>query len=156
MSVHTPLPPSINCCGAQCQGGSTKICVAGAHLQPALQREPDESQMSALGQEATFVPQNLMSALPRIATVKADLRKKSCPLCSRKRTCAAHQPISASGQKRTCYQFYSIISSARCWRDTGTSRPSVFAVLRLITSSYFVGACTGISLAFSPLRMRST
>jgi len=54
--------------------------------------------MSALGQEATFAPQNLMSALPRIATVKADLRKKSCPLCSRKRTCAAQTVMSASGQ----------------------------------------------------------
>ena len=38
----------------------------------------------------------------------------------------------------------------------GTSRPSAFAVLRLITSSYLVGACTGRSAGFSPLRMRST
>jgi hypothetical protein len=30
------------------------------------------------------------------------------------------------------------------------------AVLRLMTSSYFVGACTGKSPGFSPLRMRST
>ena len=36
------------------------------------------------------------------------------------------------------------------------SRPSAFAVLRLITNSYFVGACTGRSAGFSPLRMRST
>jgi hypothetical protein len=34
--------------------------------------------------------------------------------------------------------------------------PSVFAVLRLITSSYSVGACTGRSAGFSPLRMLST
>ena len=40
-----------------------------------------------------------MSALPRIATVKADLRKKSCPLCSPKRTCAAQTVISALGPK---------------------------------------------------------
>ena len=38
----------------------------------------------------------------------------------------------------------------------GTSRPSALAVLRLITSSYLVGACTGRSAGFSPLRMRST
>jgi hypothetical protein len=38
----------------------------------------------------------------------------------------------------------------------GTSRPSAWAVLRLITSSYLVGACTGRSAGFSPLRMRST
>jgi hypothetical protein len=35
-------------------------------------------------------------------------------------------------------------------------KASVFAVLRLITSSYLVGACTGRSAGFSPLRMRST
>src|SRR5215472_17102778 len=38
----------------------------------------------------------------------------------------------------------------------GTSRPSALAVLRLITSSYLVGACTGRSAGVLPLRMRST
>src|SRR5207245_689377 len=38
----------------------------------------------------------------------------------------------------------------------GMSRPSAFAVLRLTISSYLVGACTGRSAGFSPLRMRST
>src|SRR5262249_21838637 len=51
---------------------------------------------------------------------------------------------------------HSITSSARASRVGGTSRPRAFAVLRLITSSYFVGTCTGRSAAFSPLRMRST
>jgi len=51
---------------------------------------------------------------------------------------------------------YSITSSARASSDGGTVRPSAFAVLRLITNSYLVGACTGRSAAFSPLRMRST
>ena len=51
---------------------------------------------------------------------------------------------------------YSITSSARASTEGGTVRPSAFAVLRLITSSYLVGACTGRSAAFSPLRMRST
>ena len=51
---------------------------------------------------------------------------------------------------------HSITSSARASRDGGTSRPSALAVLRLITSSYLVGACTGRSAGFSPLRMRST
>src|SRR5262245_66556085 len=36
-------------------------------------------------------------------------------------------------------------SSARASTVAGISRPSAFAVLRLITSSYFVGACTGRS-----------
>src|SRR4051812_1048795 len=51
---------------------------------------------------------------------------------------------------------HSITSSARASRVGGMSRPSAFAVLRLMTSSYFVGACTGRSAGFSPLRMRST
>src|SRR5262249_50279170 len=34
---------------------------------------------------------------------------------------------------------HSITSSARCWRNKGTSMPSAFAVLRLITSSNLVG-----------------
>ena len=38
----------------------------------------------------------------------------------------------------------------------GTVRPSALAVFRLITNSYLVGACTGRSAGFSPLRMRST
>src|SRR5262249_42913176 len=38
----------------------------------------------------------------------------------------------------------------------GTSRPMALAVLRLMTSSNSIGACTGSSAGFSPLRMRST
>jgi hypothetical protein len=34
--------------------------------------------------------------------------------------------------------------------------PSALAVFRSMTSSYIVGACTGRSAGFSPLRMRST
>jgi hypothetical protein len=51
---------------------------------------------------------------------------------------------------------HSITSSARASSVVGTSRPSALAVLRLIASSYFTGACTGRSAGFSPLRMRST
>ena len=51
---------------------------------------------------------------------------------------------------------YSITSSARASSDGGTVRPSALAVLRLMTNSYLVGACTGRSAGFSPLRMRST
>src|SRR5262245_26896450 len=51
---------------------------------------------------------------------------------------------------------HSITSSARASSDAGMSKPSALAVLRLITSSNLVGACTGRSAGFSPLRMRST
>src|SRR5262249_13365757 len=51
---------------------------------------------------------------------------------------------------------HSITSSARASSDCGTSMPRDLAVFRLITSSYCVGACTGRSAGFSPLRIRST
>ena len=51
---------------------------------------------------------------------------------------------------------YSITSSARASSVGGTSRPSVLAVLRLITSSNFVGCSTGRSAGFAPLRILST
>jgi hypothetical protein len=47
---------------------------------------------------------------------------------------------------------HSITSSARASSEGGTVRPSAFAVLRLMASSYFVGACTGRSLGFSPFK----
>jgi hypothetical protein len=50
---------------------------------------------------------------------------------------------------------HSITSSARATRVGGTSRPNALAAFRLITSSYLVGACTGRSAGFSPLRIRS-
>ena len=46
--------------------------------------------------------------------------------------------------------------AARASTVAGTSRPSALAVFRLIINSYLVGACTGRSAGFSPLRMRST
>jgi hypothetical protein len=52
--------------------------------------------------------------------------------------------------------FYSITSSARPSSVGGTSSSSAFAVLRLTTRSYLVGACTGRSAGFSPFRIRST
>src|SRR5262249_48607493 len=42
--------------------------------------------MSALGQKQTYAMQKAMSALPPIATAKADIRKRSCPLYPRKQT----------------------------------------------------------------------
>ena len=51
---------------------------------------------------------------------------------------------------------HSITSSARLSTVCGIARPSVLAAFRFTTSSYFVGACTGRSAGFSPLRIRST
>src|SRR5262249_19215757 len=51
---------------------------------------------------------------------------------------------------------HSITSSARASSVSGTVRPNAFAVLRLITRSYLVGACTGRPGPFSPPRRPST
>src|SRR5262249_18771967 len=47
-------------------------------------------QMSALGQKQTYAPHNGMSALPPIATTKADIGKPSSLHYPQKRTCAVH------------------------------------------------------------------
>jgi|GEM_PF-1022582 hypothetical protein len=91
--------------------------------------------MSALGQKQTFAVQHVMSALPPIATAKADSRKLSAQL-----------RMSAMGQKRippfilADVSTYSMISSARPINDDGTVMPSALAVLRLMISSTLV-AC---------------
>src|SRR5215469_9259318 len=51
---------------------------------------------------------------------------------------------------------HSITSSARASSEGGMVRSIAFAVFKLIMSLYSVGACTGRSAGFSPLRMRST
>src|SRR5262249_16445566 len=55
-----------------------------------------------------------------------------------------------------CAPFHSMTSSARASSVGGISRPSAFAVLRLMAVSYLVGVCTGRSAGFSPFRIRST
>jgi hypothetical protein len=52
-------------------------------------------------------------------------------------------------------QAYWITSSARDSSDGGIVRPSALAVLRLMTSSNFVGCSTGRSAGFAPLRILS-
>src|SRR4029450_8668463 len=51
---------------------------------------------------------------------------------------------------------YSTTWSARTSSVCGIVRPSAFAVLRLITSSNFVGRSTGRSAGLAPLRILST
>ena len=49
-----------------------------------------------------------------------------------------------------------ITLSTRYSTDSGIVRPICFAVLRLITSSNFIGRSTGSSVGFIPLRILST
>src|SRR5262249_34981940 len=81
-------------------------------------------------------PQKVMSALPP----KADM-------------CGATRDVRLGPKADTKF---SITSSARAISVGGTVRPSALAVLRLITSSYLVGACTGMSAGFSPFKTRLT
>ena len=53
-------------------------------------------------------------------------------------------------------QSHSITSSARASSDGGTSRPSAFAALRLMTSSNLVGCSTGRFAGDAPFRILST
>jgi hypothetical protein len=77
-------------------------------------------------------------------------------LCSLLRTHDARPCRHAADERNKFAPPHSITSSAVVSSDCGIVMPSTFAVLRLITNSYLVGACTGISAGFSPLRMRST
>jgi hypothetical protein len=72
------------------------------------------------------------------------------PRPTRLRSCCARE------ERDEVATVHSMTSSARASNWAGMSMPSAFAVLRLITSSYLFGACTGRSAGFSPLRMRST
>src|SRR5262245_28596433 len=116
--------------------------------------------MSALGHKQTYAAYNGMSALPPIATMKADIRNKSCLLYPQERTCAAHYPMSALGLKRTHAPqqkgslFDHLVGAIK--HGERTSRPSALAVFTLITSSNLVGCSTGRSAGFTPLRIRST
>ena len=59
-------------------------------------------------------------------------------------------------RRKECRGFYSITSSARASIVGGMVRPSAFAVLRLITSSNFVGCSTGMSLGLPPCKILIT
>jgi hypothetical protein len=83
--------------------------------------------MSALGQKPTCAAQNAMSALASIATAKADIRKSSCLLYPRKRTCAVQLGMSALGQKRTFRHPLDHLVGAQ-YIDGGIVRPSAVAV----------------------------
>src|SRR6266704_2301535 len=61
--------------------------------------------------------------------------------------------VPTTDMHRSKRQHYSITWSAMEITPGGTSMPSAFAVLRLITNSNLVGCTTGRSAGFSPLRI---
>ena len=83
--------------------------------------------MSALGQNADIrAAKSHVRFTPNSGHVRC---KERCPLCAN----SGHSGI------------HSITSSARESTAGGMVRPSALAVLRFITVSYLVGACTGRS-----------
>src|SRR6516162_4303015 len=78
---------------------------------------------------------HIVQRLPRPLVQKSNHRKG--PLCGR---CGRPCECRTSEQGNELTSPHSITSSARCRRNQGTSSPSAFAVLRLITSSNLTGA----------------
>jgi hypothetical protein len=75
--------------------------------------------------------------------------------CHLRARCERPRRRRAAEQRDELAPLHSITSSARASTVAGTSRPSALAVLRLIGSSYLVGACTGRSVLLA-LELRST
>ena len=74
-----------------------------------------------------------------VSTTSPDIPQ--LPTCERTSKTAAKCHLRIYGpQQNQVLHGYSITSSARARRVGGTSMPSALAVLRLITSSYLVGA----------------
>src|SRR5438067_1200401 len=110
-----------------------------------------ERKGSELGRQAnrrkfTFVPLRVLCV-----DFGLSAQRPLCPSCDRTADVAGG-PFATSRHR----DVYSITSSARADRVGGTSIPSAFAVLRLITSSNFVDRSIGRSPGLSPLRMRAT
>jgi SCO1/SenC len=80
-------------------------------------------------------------------------RKKSCPLCPRKRTCAMQLGMSAKGHKRTLRLLDHLIGSSK---KSGRDREAeCLGGLQVDDIKYFRGNCTGSSDGFAPRRMLS-
>src|ERR1700756_4000283 len=81
----------------------------------------------------------------RSSAEESDHRHRRLLRARRERPCGR----SATEQRDELAASHSITSSARARSVGGAVRPSALAVLRLMTNSYLVGACTGKSPGFS-------
>jgi hypothetical protein len=97
---------------------------------------------SQWGQPGKAQSEQILSAFPPIADME--------------RTSLNGSQVPTADVSRCSKNHYSITSSARARSVGGISRPSAFAVLRLITSSNLVGCWIGKSAGLAPLRILST
>src|SRR5262245_31944832 len=145
-------------------GALRRFGVERSRLPPALERRlialPEFGTRHRSGSNRwTGSGQVLAGPCPLWVRRRRWCTSKQCLLYPQKRTLEFSRAMSALCQKRTYAaqqkNAYSI-TSAVARIDCGMVRPSALAALRLSTVSYFVGACTGRSPGFSPLRIRST
>src|SRR5262249_49952263 len=94
----------------------------------------------------------IMWSLSRLHAGKAEAQHLVLLRAPRKR----RRSRRAAEQRDEDAPVHSISSSARSKKSRLIVSSNALAVLRLITSSNFVGVCTGKSEGFAPLRMRST
>ena len=81
-----------------------------------------------------------MSALPPLATEKADIRTRSCPLYPQKRTSAAQDAMSAKGHKRT----YAVHRPMSALLPKGTKAVAWLRGLSLLQAENVVDDVVGI------------
>jgi hypothetical protein len=114
-----------------------RIAVLSAHRIRLLHRKGPTWPTTDMGQRRSRVQHaKSLSPAPRFRPrFRCDKARTLCAI----RNCREHV------QQPTL--IYSITSSARPSSAAGAVSPSAFAVLRLITRSYLVGACTGRSAA---------
>jgi hypothetical protein len=106
-------------------------------------RERPQSSGTVTSMQRIFGNGNLYTPCPRGVRFTPESRHSQCKLeCLLRAT------------SRQCA--YSITSSAVKSNLSGMLKPSVFAVFKLMVNTNLVGACTGRSPGFAPLRMRST
>ena len=93
------------------------------------------------------------SAYSKSPTTAPSARSSHAPVRMRSLTWPSAQRRPILFRHRSSAPLHSITSSASASNDAGTSRPSDFAVLLLITSSNLVDCSTGKSAGFAPLRI---
>jgi hypothetical protein len=141
--------------------GAAFIAIRGFGAPEVLEAySRTESLCERLGERADTFPALWGQSLFRIGRSRANASRRVCErlltLAEKSGDAGLKLPAISGCEQMQQKSLYSMTSSARASTVAGSSRPSSLAVFRLITSSYFTGACTGKSAGFSPLRMRST
>jgi hypothetical protein len=145
------LPAATMTFGARASNSATSFRMRSGLLEPPARtsirtlRPSDQPNCCNSCRNAAIRSRNTasVSAIP----VRTAMRRTRSPGCCARRERLGRSRATAEDRDELA-SLHSITSSARASSLGGTVRPRAFA--------YFVGACTGRSAGFSPLRMRST